>query len=191
MGYDLQLTEEQEALIQTARDFTKNEITPVAGKYDESGEFPREILGRAWETGLLNPEVPEEYGGLGVGCFEHCLLLEEVAYGCLGFNTSMAGKMLASMPLLIAGTDEQKKKWLGRLIDEPVFAAYGCSEPDAGSDVASMTTKVETIGSHQHASEAAATMTSNFIHHLVVVDEENHLVGVISSLDLLAEVTSD
>ncbi|MBT8492246.1 MAG: acyl-CoA dehydrogenase family protein [Deltaproteobacteria bacterium] len=146
MGYDLQLTEEQEALIQTARDFTKNEIIPVAGKYDESGEFPGEILKRAWETGLLNPEVPEQYGGLGVGCFEHCLLLEEVSYGCLGFNTSMAGNMLASMPLLIAGSDEQKKKWLGRLIDEPVFAAYGCSEPDAGSDVASMTTKVEKKG---------------------------------------------
>ena len=54
-----------------------------------------------------------------------------------------------------------------------------------------MTTKVETIGSHQHASEAAAAMTSNFIHHLVVVDEENHLVGVLSSLDLLAEGTED
>jgi acyl-CoA dehydrogenase len=146
MAFDLTLTEEQQALIQTARDFTRKEIIPVAGKYDESGEFPREILARAWETGLMNVEVPEEYGGLGLGCLDHCLVLEEVAYGCLGFNTSLAGNMLASMPLLIAGTDAQKKEYLGRLLDAPIFAAYCCSEPDAGSDVASLSTRVEKHG---------------------------------------------
>jgi acyl-CoA dehydrogenase len=146
MALDLALTEEQLALIQTARDFTRKEIIPVAGEYDESGEFPRDILKRAWETGLMNVEIPEEYGGIGLGCLDHCLVLEEVSYGCLGFNTSLAGNMLASLPLLIAGTDEQKKKYLARLIDEPIFAAYACSEPDAGSDVAGMTTRVEKHG---------------------------------------------
>jgi acyl-CoA dehydrogenase len=146
MALDLALTEEQQALIQTARDFTRKEIIPVAGSYDESGEFPRDILKRAWDTGLMNVEVPEEYGGLGLGCLDHCLVLEEVSYGCLGFNTSLAGNMLASLPLLIAGTDEQKKKYLGRLLDEPIYAAYACSEPDAGSDVAAMTTRVEKHG---------------------------------------------
>jgi len=142
MAYDLELTEEQQALVQTARDFAKKDIIPVAAHHDESGEFPRALLTRAWETGLMNPEIPESYGGLGVGCFEHCLLLEEIAYGCLGINTSMAANMLGAMPLLIAGTDEQKKKWLSRLTDAPQFAAYCCSEPDAGSDVAGMSTKV-------------------------------------------------
>jgi len=146
MSLDLSFTEEQQALIQTARDFTKKEITPVAGEYDESGEFPREILKRAWETGLLNIEVPEQYGGLGLGCVDHCLVLEEVSYGCLGFNTSLAANMLGAMPLIIAGTDEQKKEYLGRLINEPVFAAYCCSEPDAGSDVAGLSTKAEKKG---------------------------------------------
>jgi acyl-CoA dehydrogenase len=146
MALDLNLTEEQQALIQTARDFTRKEIIPVAGAYDESGEFPRDILARAWETGLMNVEVPEEYGGLGLGCLDHCLVLEEVAYGCLGFNTSLAGNMLASMPLLIAGTDAQKKKYLGGLLDAPIYAAYCCSEPDAGSDVAGLSTKVEKRG---------------------------------------------
>jgi acyl-CoA dehydrogenase len=146
MALDLSFTEEQLALVQTARDFTKKEITPVAAHYDETGEFPRKILERAWETGLLNVEIPEEYGGLGLGCLDHCLLLEEVAYGCAGFNTSLAGNVLASLPLIIAGSDELKKKFLGRLTSEPIFAAYCCSEPDAGSDVAALSTRVEKKG---------------------------------------------
>jgi acyl-CoA dehydrogenase len=142
MAFDLNLTDEQNTLIETARDFTKKEIVPVAGKLDEHGTFPKEILQKAWSVGLMNCEIPEEYGGSGLSCLEHSLILEEISYGCTGINTSMAGNMLGSMPLLIAGTDEQKKKYLGRLVKEPIFAAYCCSEPDAGSDVAGMTTKV-------------------------------------------------
>jgi len=143
---DFNLTEEQQALVSLARDFTKNEIIPVAGKYDETGEFPTALFKKAWETGLMNIEVPEEYGGVGLGCFEHCLVQEEVAYGCAGINTSVAGNMLGAMPLLIAGSEEQKKKYLTRLIEEPIFAAYCCSEPDAGSDVSNISTKVEKHG---------------------------------------------
>ncbi|WP_428263771.1 acyl-CoA dehydrogenase family protein [Haliangium sp.] len=146
MAFDLSYTEEQQALAQTARDFTKKEITPVAGEYDESGAFPRDILKRAWDTGLFNVEVPEQYGGLGGSCLDHCLVLEELSYGCLAFNTTIAANMLGAMPVLIAGSEEQKKKYLGRLTDEPLFAAYCCSEPDAGSDVAGMSTKVEKHG---------------------------------------------
>ncbi len=146
MAFDLSLTEEQQGLIQTARDFTKKEIIPVASEYDESGKFPTEILKRAWETGLMNCEVPEQYGGLGLGCHDHCLIQEEVAFGCAGFNTSLAANALGSLPVMIAGTEEQKKKYLGRLCDEPIFSAYCCSEPDAGSDVAGLSTKVEKKG---------------------------------------------
>lgn len=146
MPLDFALTEEQKALVTTARDFTRKEIIPVAGKYDESGEFPREVFKRAWETGLMNAEVPEAYGGLGLSCLDHCLMQEEIAYGCCGMNTSLIANNLASLPLIIAGSDEQKKKFLGRLISEPVFAAYCCSEPDAGSDVAGLSTKVTRHG---------------------------------------------
>ena len=144
--FDLTYTEEQEALVQTARDFTRKEIIPRAAHYDETGEFPREILKRAWETGLMNMEVPEKYGGLGGSCLDNCLVQEEVAFGCLGFNTSLAANNLGAMPLIIAGTDEQKKKYLGRLASEYCFAAYCCSEPDAGSDVAGLSTKVTRHG---------------------------------------------
>ena len=115
---DFSITEEQTALVQTAREFARKEIIPKAAAFDESGEFPREILKRAWDTGLMNIEVPEAYGGLGGSCVDNCLVQEEVSYGCSGINTSMAANSLGSMPLLIAGTDEQKKQYLTRLASE-------------------------------------------------------------------------
>src|SRR5262249_30744749 len=96
--FDLNLSEEQLALADTAREFTKKEIIPVAGKLDEHGTFPKEILRKAWELGLMNCEVPEAYGGAALSCLEHCLILEEVAYGCLGVNTGIAGDHAGGEP---------------------------------------------------------------------------------------------
>jgi acyl-CoA dehydrogenase len=94
----------------------------------------------------MNVEVPEAYGGLGGSCVDDCLVQEEVAFGCAGINTSMAANMLGATPLIVAGNDEQKKAYLGRLTAELTFAAYCCSEPDAGSDVAAMRTRVTRHG---------------------------------------------
>lgn len=138
--FDLTYTEEQQQLRKTARDFARAKIAPVAGRLDEEGEFPTELLKQAWELGLMNPEVPEEYGGLGLSCLSHCMILEEIAWACAGVNTSMAANALATLPILIAGTPEQKARYLRRLVDEPIYASYCCSEPDAGSDVAGLRT---------------------------------------------------
>lgn len=143
---DLSYTEEQEALVATAREFTRKEIIPKAAHFDETGEFPREILKKAWDTGLMNIEIPAEYGGLGGSCVDNCLVQEEVAFGCTGINTSLSANSLGAMPLLIAGTDAQKKEYLSRLTSEFLFSAYCCSEPDAGSDVAGMRTRVTKHG---------------------------------------------
>jgi acyl-CoA dehydrogenase len=143
---DFSITEEQTALTTTAREFTRKEIIPKASHFDETGEFPREILERAWKTGLMNIEIPEAYGGLGGSCLDNCLVQEEVSFGCSGINTSMAANSLGATPVLIAGTDDQKKKYLSRLTSEFLFAAYCCSEPDAGSDVAGMRTRVTRHG---------------------------------------------
>jgi acyl-CoA dehydrogenase len=140
-------SEEQKALVQTARDFTRKEIIPVAGQLDEEGTFPREICQRAWETGLMNCEIPESLGGLGLSCLDYSLVLEELSYGCVGVNTTVAGNMLGAMPILVAGTEAQKKSYLGRLLAKPIFAAYCCSEPDAGSDVAGLKSKYRKDGS--------------------------------------------
>jgi acyl-CoA dehydrogenase len=140
-------TDEQQQLIETAREFARKEIVPVAGELDEAGTFPKEICRKGWDTGLMNCELPEAYGGLGLSCLSHCLVLEEISYGCTGVNTTMAGNALGAMPILIAGTDEQKKEYFGRLLAAPIFAAYCCSEPDAGSDVAGMKTRFKKVGS--------------------------------------------
>src|SRR3954468_11446357 len=143
--FDLTLTDEQNALVETAREFARNEVAPVAGHLDEEGKFPHEIMNKAFATGLLNFEIPETYGGLGLSCLTHSLILEEVAWACAGVNTTLAANMLGAMPLLIAGTEAQKQKWLTGLTKgkdgKPVYACYACSEPDAGSDVAGMRTK--------------------------------------------------
>src|SRR6516164_9857226 len=139
-------SEEQQQLIETAREFARKEIVPVAGQLDEEGTFPKDICRKGWETGLMNCEIPEAYGGLGLSCLSHCLVLEEISYGCTGVNTTMAGNMLGAMPLIIAGTDAQKKRVFDRLLAEPIFAAYCCSEPDAGSDVAGMKTRYKKVG---------------------------------------------
>jgi acyl-CoA dehydrogenase len=148
--FDLSLTDEQQAIIQTARDFARKEIAPVAGHLDEEGIFPAEILNKAFATGLLNFEVPEEYGGLGLTCLTHSLILEEISWACAGVNTTLAANMLGAMPLLIAGSDEQKRRWLAPLVagvdGKPLYSCYACSEPDAGSDVAGMRTRVEKKG---------------------------------------------
>ena len=139
--YTFQLTDEQKALQKTVRDFTRNQIIPVAGELDEHGTFPMDVCRKAWELGLMNVEVPEEYGGLHLGIFDNCLINEELAYGCVGVATTITGNSLAATPILIAGTDEQKREYLGRLCSEYIFASYATSEPDAGSDVAGIRCK--------------------------------------------------
>jgi acyl-CoA dehydrogenase len=140
------LSEEQQHLVDTAREFARKEIIPVAGQLDETETFPRDICQKGWETGLMNCEIPEAYGGLGLSCLSHCLVLEEISYGCTGVNTTLAANMLGTMPLMLAGNEQQKKQYFARLLAEPVFAAYCCSEPDAGSDVAGMKTRFKKVG---------------------------------------------
>jgi acyl-CoA dehydrogenase len=143
---DFGLSDDQQRLVETARKFTREKIIPVAGKLDEHGTFPKELFEEAWEVGLMNAEVPQEYGGLGLSTVDHVLMAEEVNYGCAGIGTSMFGNNLGAMPLILAGTEEQNKKYLGSLTEKPIFAAYACSEPDAGSDVAGMKTTVRKVG---------------------------------------------
>jgi acyl-CoA dehydrogenase len=140
--FDPSYTDEQNALVETARKFVAERVIPVAGEYDESGEMPLPVFEAAFELGLVNVEIPEPYGGLGLGCLDGCLIAEELAYGCAGIATSIMCNHLASLPLMIAGTEEQKQRYLGKITSEFIFASYCCSEPEAGSDVASMRTRL-------------------------------------------------
>jgi acyl-CoA dehydrogenase len=147
---DFELTEEQKALIETARRFTKERIIPVAAACDREAKFPREVFDEAWKIGLVNPTLPSEYGGSGLSDVDSSFITEELAYGCSGIQTSMTANTLGLTPLKLAGTPEQKKKYLSWLAQEPIFASYATTEPGAGSDVAGLSTraKKESDGSY-------------------------------------------
>ncbi len=127
-----QLTDEQKAYQELARKFTADEIIPQAAHHDRTGEYPTAILKKAWEVGLLNTHIPSEYGGLGLGCLDSSLITEELAYGCTGIQTAAEANSLAEAPVLLAASHEQKKKYLGRMTEAPLMAAYCVTEPGAG-----------------------------------------------------------
>lgn len=144
--FDFQISPEQQELKDLARKFALEEIIPHAAHYDREEKFPLEIAKKAWELGLMNFEVPKEYGGLGLGVLDAILLLEELNYGCAGVSNALAANALAATPLLIAGDDAQKKRYLGQLTSECSFAAFCTTEPGAGSDVAGMSTTYRKVG---------------------------------------------
>jgi acyl-CoA dehydrogenase len=137
---DFTLTDEQKNLRELAHDFATKEIRPVAWEYDRDGTWPEGVLQKAWEVGLMNVHVPEEYGGPGLSYMDGCLIEEEISWGCSGIGTSLSANGLASAPLGLAGSDELKKKYMGMLTEAPLFASFCLTEPDAGSDVSGMRT---------------------------------------------------
>jgi len=141
-----ELSDDQRALQDLARKFAKEHMIPNAEHHDRTGEFPHEVTKKAWELGLMNTHVPQEYGGLGLGVLDGIIITEELAYGCTGIATAMEANGLASAPLIVAGNDEQKKEFLGMLTAEPKYAAYCVTEPGAGSDVAGITTVAKKVG---------------------------------------------
>jgi len=145
---DFRLSDEQELLRQLARDFARTEIMPVAEHHDATGEFPTEVVRKAWETGLLNTKIPESCGGLGLGVFESVLIAEELGYGCTGIATAIEANNLAEAPLVVAGSEVVQKKFLAPMVEEFKMAAYCVTEPGAGSDVAGLKTTAVKKGDH-------------------------------------------
>ena len=143
-GPAFELTEEQKMLQKMARDFAAKEIIPVAAEFDEHAKFPMEIFHKARELGLVNMNIPEEYGGLGASSMEEVLVAEELGYGCTGISTSISTNGLGNLPIILAGNDAQKAYWLGeRLMDKGQLVSYGVTEAAAGSNVAGIETRAE------------------------------------------------
>ncbi len=144
--FSFEMSAEQRELKDLAKKFAAEEMIPVAPKFDEEEKFPEDVCRKAWELGLMNLEVPKEFGGAGLGVLDAILILEELNYGCAGITNALAANGLASVPLLVAGNDEQKKQYLGQLANEFSFAAFCTTEPGAGSDVAGMSTTYRRVG---------------------------------------------
>ena len=133
------LTEEQEMLIELAKQFADEELIPNAEEWDRNGIFPEDSINNARDLGLLNCTIPQEYGGMGLSFLDEVIINEELGRGDPGFATITGVTMLACHPLIYGGTEEQKKEYLGRVCDGKI-SAYCVTEPGAGSDVKAITT---------------------------------------------------
>ncbi len=146
-GVSFALTDEQKALRRLAHEFADKEIRPRAAEYDQRSTHPADVIAKAHEVGLMNLHIPTEYGGPGLGALEGCLVDEELCWGCSGIGTAIMANGLGAGPLLAAGSDEQKRRWLRPLLEEPLLCSFCLTEPNAGSDVSAIETTAVRRGS--------------------------------------------
>jgi alkylation response protein AidB-like acyl-CoA dehydrogenase len=147
---DFELNEEQKAMCKMTHDFALNEIRPIAIECDKEGKVPDELVKKAAAAGLTAMSIDEEYGGGGLDPLTTAMASEELFWGCAGIATMLGANGLATAPMMIAATPEQRKEYFPRLCDpdDPKFAAFGLTEPGAGSDAASLSTTLEDKGDH-------------------------------------------
>jgi alkylation response protein AidB-like acyl-CoA dehydrogenase len=143
---DYFLTEEQIMIRDLARQVAEERVVPVREELDEKEEFPWEIMKVLAQSDLFGLFIPEAYGGLGKGCLELCIAVEELSRACLGVSTSYAANALGTYPLLLFGTDEQKKKYLPDIAAGKRLVAFGLTEANAGSDAAGIQTTARLDG---------------------------------------------
>jgi butyryl-CoA dehydrogenase len=143
---DYFLTEDQKSIQKIARKIAEDKIVPVRAELDETGEFPWAIMKNCAETGLFGASIPEEYGGLGGGSFENCIVVEELSKACLGVSVSYAASLLGAYPILLGGSEEQKKKYLSQIASGKKLGAFGLTEANAGSDAQGIRTEAKKVG---------------------------------------------
>jgi acyl-CoA dehydrogenase len=144
VGFDL--TQEQEALRETAHRFAAHEIRPKSAEWDRDATFPLELFRKAFDLGFMTAVIPETLGGQGLGSLDACVIEEELAWGCAGVTTSMTANGLALGPILIAGTEEQKRAFVAPFAGEFRFASFCLTEPCAGSDAGAVATTARRVG---------------------------------------------
>lgn len=142
-----ELTEDQVALQDMARKFADNEMKPVAAKYDQEKDFAWDVMDKAFQAGFLGSSIPTEYGGGGLGAVDTSIISEELAAGCAGLFTSIMANSLALTPILLFGTDDQKKEFLTPFSQKRMLAAFGLTEREAGSDAGGVKTTAIKDGS--------------------------------------------
>lgn len=164
------LTDTHREVRALAREFAQREIAPHAGDWNAAHEVPVDVLRRLGDIGLLGVVVPEEYGGAGLDALALCLVMEEIAAADAGTSTCIAVQNgLVAGPILRAGTEEQKRRWLPRLAAGEIFGCYALTEPDVGSDAAALRTRAEADGDGWRIHGAKQWITSGGIAELFIV----------------------
>jgi butyryl-CoA dehydrogenase len=142
------LTDDQRMIRDLARTIARERIAPHAARYDETETYPEASMRAIVESGLFGVWVPEAYGGSAMGCLALSLVTEEIAAACAATATQYLDQPLGGLPILLAGSEEQKKKYLPRMATGEVLSAYSLSEPGAGSDAAGLRTTAVRTGDH-------------------------------------------
>jgi alkylation response protein AidB-like acyl-CoA dehydrogenase len=145
---DYQLTEQQQAIVETAREIAQKKVKPRREHYDKTEEYPWDIVEEFRKADLFGVYIPEEYGGLGGGAFELVLVVEEISKVCGGTALILAGTALGAYPIILYGTDEQKKKYLPDLASGKRLGAFTITEPEAGSDATATKATARLEGDH-------------------------------------------
>ena len=146
---EFKLNDEQELLRDTIREFTENEIAPIAAELDENERFPEELIPMLADIGVMGIPIPEEYGGVGMGNLDYVLAVEEISKACASTGVTVsAHTSLCCWPILAFGTEDQKQKYLPDLATGQKLGAFGLTEPNAGTDAAMQASTAEDKGDH-------------------------------------------
>ena len=166
---DFSLKEEQLELKELTHQFAEKEIRPVSAEYDEKNEFPYDVMQKAFEIGFLTSGIPVEYGGIGFSNLDNAIVCEELAWGCAGMYTSIKANTLATTPIVLFGTEEQKKKFLPPLTKEMTFACFGLTEREAGSDNSAIKTTAKKDGDYYIINGSKTFITNAGVSKLGVI----------------------
>ena len=145
---DYLLTEEQVMIRDLARQITDERIRPVAAEYDRSEKFPMDIMKVIAQSDLSGVYIEEKYGGMGGSILELCLVTEEFSKGCAGIAICYSATALGTYPIILAGSEEQKQKYLPAIAKGEKLCAFGLTEPAAGSDASALQTTAVKQGDH-------------------------------------------
>ena len=178
---DFALNEDQLELQEMLREFVNKEITPFAGEMDRNNEAMPGLMEKAADMGLLNLIVPEEYGGPGLDSVTVAMIYEELGKGCAGIATSMAANSLASYPILLSGSEEQKVEHCN-LLNEGGLAAFALTEPNAGSDAGGVSTTAVKDGDNYILNGSKAFITNAGIADTFLVFANTRKSGGIRGL---------
>jgi glutaryl-CoA dehydrogenase len=177
------LTEEEKLIRDTVREFVKKEILPHIGDWWLKGEFPKHLIPQMAELGLLGPTIPEEYGGAGLGYVAYGLMMQELEYGDSGIRSFCSVQSSLAMYSIFAfGSEEQKKKYLPEMAKGKLIGCFGLTEPNAGSDPASMETVCKKDGNEWIINGRKMWITNGTIGDLAIIwakDENGRIQGFI------------
>jgi alkylation response protein AidB-like acyl-CoA dehydrogenase len=143
---DFELTNRQKQIRLAAREFAEGELAPIGKDCEAKGEFPRDIIKKAAQLGFVGVYIKKEYGGLGLGSLEHSIIMEEFWRAEPGLGQIFSQTTFGAQELLLYGSEEQKKKFLPPLVKGDWVMGFAITEPEAGSDAASATTRAENVG---------------------------------------------